>query len=233
MSSFLQRCRAGPRSPRTARNIFLVAGFAVLIAAWPAAAQTSTDADNTAGQQKTAGKAAGSQAPITSKPFTPLTGSQKWHLYWKSYYDPRAIFAAAASAGLSQANDSVTEWGQGAAGYGRRLGNAYGKHVVRSSISIGLDGLIGYDPRYWPSERHGFRNRLLDSVSQMFRTRDDTGRWRIAYPTFASAFGSGFISRAWYPSGERGALDALKSGAASFGVDAAVTVLKEFVRLAR
>jgi hypothetical protein len=140
---------------------------------------------------------------------------------------------AAAGAAIAQASDSVPEWGQGTEGYAKRFGNAYGKNAVNSSIRFGFDALMGYDPRYWPSESTGFGKRTADAVSQMFRTRDDAGRWRIAYPTFASNFGTGLISRTWNPHGHRSVADALKSGAISFGAEAALLVIKEFVRFAR
>jgi hypothetical protein len=92
---------------------------------------------------------------------------------------------------------------------------------------------MGYDPRYFPSERTAFGDRLKDSLQQMYLSRTDTGSWRIAYPRIIADFGSGFVSRAWHPEGERGWQSALSSGAISLGADAAMNDLKEFIRLAR
>jgi hypothetical protein len=41
---------------------------------------------------------------------------------------------AGAGAAMNQGNDTPHEWGQGAAGFGRRFASALGKHIVHKAI---------------------------------------------------------------------------------------------------
>ena len=53
---------------------------------------------------------------------SPLTSGQKFHLFAKSAFDPVELSVVGLQAGLSQAKDEFPEYGQGAAGYGKRYG---------------------------------------------------------------------------------------------------------------
>src|SRR5437660_834563 len=52
----------------------------------------------------------------------------------KGTLSPGATVKAATGAAVKQANDTPHEWGQGAAGFGRRFASAFGKHIVGHTI---------------------------------------------------------------------------------------------------
>src|SRR5947209_431537 len=56
-------------------------------------------------------------------PYTRLSAKEKFEQYVQASIGPAPDLGEAASAGISQLADSPSEWGQGAAGYGRRLAN--------------------------------------------------------------------------------------------------------------
>jgi len=51
----------------------------------------------------------------------PLTPGNKFHLFFKSAFDPVSIGVVGMQAGLSQAQDEFPAYGQGAKGYGKRF----------------------------------------------------------------------------------------------------------------
>ncbi len=80
----------------------------------------------------------------------PLFPKQKFYLAWKSVQDPITILGVAFLAGVYQAADIPGGYGQGAAGYGRRLGAAYGDVVFGTFIgSAILPSVLHQDPRYF------------------------------------------------------------------------------------
>jgi hypothetical protein len=170
---------------------------------------------------------------VAASPFQALSADDQWRRYRSSCMDLRSIVAAAAGAGLGQAMDTVPEWEQGGKGYARRFGSAYGKHLVATTLSFGVGGLMGYDPRYFPSQSTRYGGRIADSIKQTIVARDNSGKWRTAYHRIIANFGGGFISRFWHPAGERDWKHGLRSGAISFGADAAMNLLKEFARFTR
>src|SRR5690349_14552636 len=57
--------------------------------------------------------------------FVPLTLSERFAYMERSMFGPKAFLFSAVRAGINQWKDEPPEWGQGAAGYGRRYGSAY------------------------------------------------------------------------------------------------------------
>lgn len=80
----------------------------------------------------------------------PLTTKLKYRLAWKSSTDPVTILGTAFLAGLQQAGDQYPEFGQGALGYGKRLGAGY-VDVFASTFLSGavFPSLLKQDPRYY------------------------------------------------------------------------------------
>src|SRR5947209_1846017 len=62
----------------------------------------------------------------------PLTPAQKFHLFRKSAFDPVELGVTGMQAGVSQAENEFPEYGQGAAGYGKRYGATLADEVSSS-----------------------------------------------------------------------------------------------------
>jgi hypothetical protein len=61
----------------------------------------------------------------TQDQFHPFTPKERVKVYAKDLFGPFHFLMAGAQAGITQWQDNPREWGQGAAGYGRRFGNYY------------------------------------------------------------------------------------------------------------
>ncbi len=77
----------------------------------------------------------------------PMNPKQKFELAWKLAIDPSSFVIAGIIAGGEQANNSFPGYGQGAAGYGRRFGAAYGDFFIGTYISNAiLPSILKQDP---------------------------------------------------------------------------------------
>src|SRR5271165_1161212 len=86
----------------------------------------------------------------------PLASRQKFQLAWRSVIDPFTFVGVGFLAGIDQAADQFGAYGQGAEGYAKRFGAAFGNVVASTFIgSAILPSLFKQDPRYfYRSEEH-------------------------------------------------------------------------------
>ena len=168
---------------------------------------------------------------VTSPPpaeFSPMTSHERLGRYVTGLGNPQALFLAAASAGIGQANGTPKEWGGGAEGYGLRIGDAFAKHVIRDTLTYGISATLHEDNRYFVSGETGFFRRTKYAVKSTFLARHDNGNQSFSFSRMGGAAGSAFISRAWQPNSKTTAGD----GAVSFGFsmmsDVGFNVFREF-----
>jgi hypothetical protein len=190
--------------------------------------QQQAVAQDDAGQHPLKSTTPAPPSPLKHPPFTPLTGSERFDYFLHHTFGPMAIARSVVWSGLAQAADTPPEWGQGMEGYGKRLAAKFGQHTAKASIQDGTAALLHEDPRYIPSGRTGFRPRLAYAAEHAFLIYRNDGTPKFADSRLIGCFGGAAIARAWYPRGDRTYADILKSGATSFGIDAGMTVVKEF-----
>jgi hypothetical protein len=141
----------------------------------------------------------------------------------------RSLIAAAESAAVQQARNSPREWGQGAAGFAKRFGSSFGKHVVKGSVEFVLAGPLHEDLKYHRSETPGVGPRLEHALLSTVLTRKTTdGTDTIAVARISGTVTGGFVSRLWQPARLRTFASGAGSVGVSFGVDAGFNVVREF-----
>ena len=81
----------------------------------------------------------------------PLTPGQKFKVVARGVFDPMEFVLVGFVAGLGQASDSDPSYGQGAQGYAKRYGTAYGDNAIENFMaSLGvLPSVLHQDPRYY------------------------------------------------------------------------------------
>ena len=130
----------------------------------------------------------------------PLTKKLKFQLAWKSSIDPVTILGGAFLAGVQQAGDQYSEFGQGAEGYGKRFGTVYANIVASTFLSGAIfPSLLKQDPRYFYKGTGTTRSRVWRAVSNSVLCKGDNGRWQINYSNIAGSFGGAAISSTIYP----------------------------------
>jgi len=130
----------------------------------------------------------------------PLTKKLKFRLAWKSSIDPVTILGGAFLAGVQQAGDQYSEFGQGAEGYGKRFGTVYANIFASTFLSGAVfPSLLKQDPRYFYKGTGTTRSRIWRAVSNSVICKGDNGRWQVNYSNIAGSFGGAAISSTIYP----------------------------------
>ena len=172
-------------------------------------------------------------AATTTKTTTPdfvfPTPRERFNRYVKSTVGPERLLRSAASAGISQWNDSPEEWGQGAKGYGKRFASSMAQNAIQQTVTYGLDSALKLDTGFKRSKREGFLPRLKDALAQNVTSRNKSGGRVISIPRFAGVYTGSIISHeTWYPD-SYSYKDGLRSGTTTLLTGFGINVLREFV----
>ena len=159
----------------------------------------------------------------------PLTTGLKFQLAWRSVIDPFTFVAVGFLAGLQQASDQFSGYGQGAEGYGRRYGAAYGDVVASTFIgSAILPTLFKQDPRYFYKGTGSVKSRTLYALANAVICKGDNKKWQFNYSEVIGAFATGGISYLYYPQSNRNGL-IWENALIKLGESAVAGVFQEFV----
>ncbi len=170
-------------------------------------------------------KLAGADATETSAERAAPHESWLHHVFGR----PAAYARTAAYAGIEQVKGDPYEWGGGMAGYAKRFGSVFGKHIVKSSIQYQVARLRDEELVYTPSGREGFRPRLTYAlVSTVVTRKTTTGERTVSTSEISAVVGSGLISRLWQPASLRTIGGGFGSAGISLGSDAGYNVVREF-----
>ncbi len=161
----------------------------------------------------------------------PLAPKQKFELAWRSTIDPITLVAVGAIAGVEQASDDFGGYGEGAQGYFKRFGAAYGNVLAGTYIgSAILPSLLRQDPRYFYKGTGSTRSRVLYALANAVMCKGDNKRWQPNYSGIIGSFATGGISYLYAPANDRNATDlVLQNSLIRLAESAAAGVFQEFV----
>jgi hypothetical protein len=160
----------------------------------------------------------------------PLNARQKFELAWKSTLDPVTFGITGAIAGIQQANNQFSGYGQGAQGYAKRYGASYTDIVTNTFIGGAiLPSLFKQDPRYFYKGTGSKRSRVFYAIANSVICKGDNGHWQPSYSAILGGLAAGGISNLYYPSTDRGAGLTFENAAIGIGATAAANLLQEFV----
>jgi hypothetical protein len=143
----------------------------------------------------------------------PLSRKQKLHLAFRTATDPVSFVVAAFDAGLSQAEDDFTGYGQGAQGYAKRFGASYADNFDGTMLGNAIFPiLLKQDPRYFRRGEGSFTSRFLYSISTTVWCKNDNGSHGPNYSNILGNLAAGGISNLYYPASDRGAALTLERG---------------------
>ncbi len=161
----------------------------------------------------------------------PMNPKQKFKLAWKAAIDPTSFVIAGIIAGGQQANNSFPGYGQGAAGYARRFGAAYGDFFIGTYLSNAiLPSILKQDPRYFYKGTGTTKSRILYAIKRSVMAKGDNGHWQPDYSGILGSLAAGGISNLYYPEGSRhGFSTTVNNTLIGIGTGAGVNILQEFV----
>ncbi len=167
-------------------------------------------------------------APPNSAP-APLTSSERWHLYLRqSYLSPGAFFASAGPALGAQMNNEPPQWGQGMAGYSRRLADRFGRLTLQNSFEAAGAAALGHEVRYIRSQKKGFLPRAGYALAMGVMTYDRNGNLAPHYARLGGSVGAQFIGNLWMPDGYRNPGRALRGAGMEVGIRSFFNLFNEF-----
>ena len=160
----------------------------------------------------------------------PLTPKQKFELAWKSTVDPVSFGLVGAAAGIEQAENHFSGYGQGAEGYAKRYGAGYADMVTGTFIGGAvLASLLKQDPRYFYKGVGSKRSRFLYAIANAVICKGDNGRWQPNYSGVIGNLAVGGISNLYYPASDRtGAKLTFENAAIATASTAISNVFQEF-----
>jgi hypothetical protein len=159
----------------------------------------------------------------------PLTTKLKFQLAWKSTTDPISIAGVAFLAGLQQAGDQYSEFGQGAQGYAKRFGAAYGG-VLASTLLSGavFPSLLKQDPRYFYRGTGTTKKRILYAISNSVWCKGDNGGWQVNYSNMAGIVSGAALVSTYYPPQNQG-MNILQNSLIRMGESSLAGIVQEFL----
>jgi hypothetical protein len=159
----------------------------------------------------------------------PLTTKLKFQLAWKSSTDVVTFGGAAFLAGLQQAGNQYSGFGQGARGYGKRFGAVYGDVFASTFLSGAVfPSILKQDPRYFYRGTGSKKKRLLYAISNSVMCKGDNGKWEVNYSNMAGVVSGAALVSTYYPSQNQG-LEILQNSLIRMGESSLAGVVEEFV----
>jgi len=161
----------------------------------------------------------------------PLTPKQKFELAWKTTIDPVTFVIVGATAGIQQAQNNFSGYGQGAQGYGKRYGANFADTVTGTFLGDALlPSLFKQDPRYFYKGTGSFRSRFLYAVGTAFVAKGDNGHWQPNYSGLIGGLAASGISNIYYAPRDRDGVGfTFENALIGIGTTAVTNLLQEFV----
>jgi hypothetical protein len=160
----------------------------------------------------------------------PLAPKQKFELAWKTMVDPVTFGITGVVAGIQQAQNDFSGYGQGADGYAKRYGAAYADAAIGTMIGGAiLPSLFKQDPRYFYKGSGSKKSRLMYAIANSVICKGDNGHWQANYSGILGGLAAGGISNLYYPAKDRDTALVFQNALIGIGATAAANVLQEFV----
>jgi uncharacterized membrane protein YeaQ/YmgE (transglycosylase-associated protein family) len=133
-----------------------------------------------------------------------LSSKQKFDLAWKSSVDPVTFAIAGGTAGVQQATNGFSGYGQGSQGYAKRFAASYGDTFIGNMIGGAiLPSILKQDPRYFYKGTGSTRSRIFYAMANAVICKGDNGHWQPDYSGILGSLAAGGISNLYYPAQSR------------------------------
>jgi len=160
--------------------------------------------------------------------YEPLSNAEKFKIATQDSFDRGTVVLAALFAGDNQLTNANRDFGQGALGYGKYFGTAYGDFLIGDYMTEGVfPALLHQDPRYFRKGTGSGWSRLGYAAGQIFVTHHDSGKMEFNYSEIVGNSVAVAISNAYYAD-NRTVSNGVSKLTIQVGVDMASNILKEF-----
>jgi hypothetical protein len=165
----------------------------------------------------------------TAAAYSRPTGREKWANFVHEAIGPYTIVKTLAVAGVLDAENSPPDWGQGASGFGDRVGSEYGRFLAETGSKYVMAAALRQDTKYYRCECTGIGHRVGHAIYSTFSARAGDDGHRIISPApIVAPYVGGFTQLAWYPS-RFSYKDGFRFGNYGLLYDVAANVAREFI----
>jgi hypothetical protein len=159
----------------------------------------------------------------------PLSSMEKFELFVSKTVAAPQILSSAAAAGISEARGTLSGYGQGGEGFGKRFGAFWATGA--SSQFFGtflLPAALHEDPRFFVRLNGGWKARTGHAFRRVFVIRTDGGVERFNLPGILGPLLAESLANAYLPDNERTASKTFQRYGIRIGFGAANNLLKEY-----
>jgi hypothetical protein len=159
----------------------------------------------------------------------PLSLKNKFQLATQDSFDYSSFISAGMLAGVSQANRSYPEFGQGAKGYGRYYWHAMADQTLGNYLTEAIvPAMTHEDPRFFTLGHGGAFKRTGYAVTRLIITRRDAGGRSFNFSEIVGNGAGAGISDTYYPGRERTWTKTGQKWVTQVALDGVLNILKEF-----
>src|SRR5215472_2090989 len=159
----------------------------------------------------------------------PLSSKQKLELFAGKSLAPSRFLSSALSSGISQARDTLPEYGQGMAGYGKRFGSSMATGASTEFFTTFLfASLFRRDPRYFVSLHGGPWRRIGYGASRLVVARTDRAGEGLNWPGILGPLFAESLANSYLPVTQQTAGQTFRRYGVRLGFTAGSNVVKEY-----
>jgi hypothetical protein len=159
----------------------------------------------------------------------PQAPKDKFWLATQDSFDYSSFVLAGALAGIGQAKNSVPEFHQGAAGFGRYYWHSFADQAVGNYLTEAIVPVATReDPRYYTRGHGGLFRRSGYAFSRLLVTRTDSGGSSFNFSEIVGNGAGAGISGLYYPAPERTWTKTGQKWLTQVAIDGVFNVFKEF-----
>ncbi len=158
-----------------------------------------------------------------------LEVKDKFFLFVQDTIDPVTFLGVGFNAAIDQAEDSDPQFGQGAAGYGKRFGANFADQASSTFFKdFAFPSLFSEDPRYYRLIHASGGRRFFHALEHAFVAHRDNGKRMFNFSEWMGTTSAAALSNLYHPGNERGFGPTASRVGISVLTDAGFDVLREF-----
>ena len=148
----------------------------------------------------------------------------------KDDFGPSTFVIRAVVAGVDLERNSIPEFHQGGAGFGRYYWHSMADSVVENTLVEGIVPVITHeDTRYYRMGSGGAMKRTAYALKRVVVIRSDSGGNTFNFSEIVGAGAGAGISNLYYPRRERTFENTATTWGLNVGIDGATFVVREFL----
>lgn len=159
----------------------------------------------------------------------PLSSFDKFKLFLDTSMSPPQILASAAGAGISEARGTLSGYGQGGEGFGKRFGSSMASTASSHFFGTFLfPSILHEDPRFFVSADSHFKARVGHALRRVVVIRSDTGAMKFNLPGTLGPLLAESLANSYLPDSERTAGKTFQRFGIRIGFGAVNNLLREY-----